>query len=81
MDIDAKGTTPPPGYRPWFELRPADEAPIICGHWSALGLKLTGRLIALDTGCVWGGRLSALRLDDRQLFQIPCRGYRKPGVE
>lgn len=81
MDVDAKGKAPPPGYRPWFELRPAGEAPIVCGHWSALGLKLTERLIALDTGCVWGGSLTALRLDDRQLFQLPCRGYRKPGVE
>lgn len=78
MDVDAKGTTPPPGYRPWFELRPAGEAPIVCGHWSALGLRLTPGLMALDTGCVWGGSLTALRLDDRRLFQLPCRGYRKP---
>jgi bis(5'-nucleosyl)-tetraphosphatase (symmetrical) len=81
MDVQAKGREPPRGYRAWFELRPAGEAPIVCGHWSALGLKLTARLIALDTGCVWGGSLSALRLDDRTLFQLPCRGYRKPGVE
>lgn len=81
MDVEAKGREAPPGYRPWFELRPAGELPIVCGHWSALGLKLTDRLMALDTGCVWGGRLSALRLDDRRLFQLPCRGYRQPGVE
>ena len=79
MDVAAKGREAPPGYRPWFELRPADEAAIVCGHWSALGLKLTGKLAALDTGCVWGGSLSALRLEDRRLFQLPCRGYRTPG--
>ncbi|MEX1073996.1 MAG: symmetrical bis(5'-nucleosyl)-tetraphosphatase, partial [Burkholderiales bacterium] len=81
MDVEAKGRDAPPGYRPWFELRPAGEAAIICGHWSALGLKLTEKLAALDTGCVWGGSLSALRLEDRRLFQVPCRGYRKPGEE
>jgi bis(5'-nucleosyl)-tetraphosphatase (symmetrical) len=79
MDVEAKGRDAPAGYRPWFELRPAREAAIICGHWSALGLKLTEKLAALDTGCVWGGSLSALRLEDRRLFQLPCRGYRKPG--
>lgn len=81
MDVAAKGRDAPPGYRPWFELRPAHEQPVICGHWSALGLKLTDKLAALDTGCVWGGSLSALRLEDRRLFQLPCRGYRKPGEE
>jgi bis(5'-nucleosyl)-tetraphosphatase (symmetrical) len=81
MDVEAKGSDAPPGYRPWFELRPAGEAAIICGHWSALGLKLTEKLAALDTGCVWGGSLSALCLEDRRLFQLPCRGYRKPGEE
>ena len=53
----------PPGCRPWFESRP-DGPIIICGHWAALGLRVTGRVRALDTGCVWGGRLTALRLRD-----------------
>jgi len=79
MDMKAKGTDAPPGFRPWFELRPAGEQPIVCGHWSALGLKLSERLVALDTGCVWGGSLTALRLEDRALFQVPCRGYQAPG--
>jgi bis(5'-nucleosyl)-tetraphosphatase (symmetrical) len=81
MELGAKSRSAPPGYQPWFELRPAGELPIICGHWSALGLKLTQKLAALDTGCVWGGSLSALRLEDRRLFQLPCRGYREPGEE
>ncbi|MGH8688364.1 MAG: symmetrical bis(5'-nucleosyl)-tetraphosphatase [Burkholderiales bacterium] len=78
IDLDAKGARAPAGYRPWFELRPAGEMPIVCGHWSAMGLKLAPQLLALDTGCVWGGRLSALRLEDRTLFQVPCRGYQAP---
>ncbi|TMH29931.1 MAG: diadenosine tetraphosphatase, partial [Betaproteobacteria bacterium] len=60
-------------YRPWFALRPPSELPIICGHWSALGLKLTSQLAALDSGCVWGGSLTALRLEDRSIHQVPCR--------
>ena len=65
----------PPGYMPWFEVpgRRSADAVIVCGHWSALGLKLADRLIAIDSGCVWGGKLTAVRLDDRQLFQVPCR--------
>jgi bis(5'-nucleosyl)-tetraphosphatase (symmetrical) len=80
MDLAAKGRTPPPGYVPWFELRKDEEA-IVCGHWSALGLKLTEKLAALDSGCVWGGKLTALRLEDRALFQVPCAGYQAAGGE
>lgn len=79
MELEAKGRSAPPGFRPWFELRPAGERTIVCGHWSALGLNLTDGLAALDTGCVWGGSLSALRLEDQRLFQLPCRGYSEPG--
>ena len=82
MEFRAKGSEPPPGYRPWFELRPRSEREtLVCGHWSQLGLKLGERLAALDSGCVWGGALSALRLEDRKLFQVPCRGYQAPGGE
>ena len=81
MEFHAKGATPPPGYRPWFELRPKDEATLVFGHWSALGLKLGERLAALDSGCVWGGKLTALRLEDRRLFQVPCPGYQDAGGE
>ncbi|HET7365450.1 MAG TPA: symmetrical bis(5'-nucleosyl)-tetraphosphatase [Burkholderiales bacterium] len=72
MDFRAKGTKPPRGYRPWFELRPPREPTMLCGHWSALGLKLTSRLAALDSGCVWGGSLTALRLEDRIIHQVAC---------
>jgi bis(5'-nucleosyl)-tetraphosphatase (symmetrical) len=76
MELYAKGKAAPRGYLPWFKTRPAGEAAtIVFGHWSTLGLKLQKRLAALDSGCVWGGRLSALRLEDRALFQVTCPGY------
>jgi len=79
MEFRAKGTHPPPGYEAWFDLRAGDTHTVIFGHWSALGLKLGPRLAALDSGCVWGGSLSALRLEDRALYQISCRGYQTAG--
>src|SRR2546426_834610 len=60
MDFRAKGKTPPPGYVAWYELR-EDKGAIVCGHWSALGLKITERLAALDSGCVGGGGISNSR--------------------
>jgi bis(5'-nucleosyl)-tetraphosphatase (symmetrical) len=64
----------PDGYLPWFEApkRASQESTVICGHWSALGLKVNHNLIALDTGCLWGGSLTAIRLEDRKIFQVPC---------
>jgi bis(5'-nucleosyl)-tetraphosphatase (symmetrical) len=49
------------------------------GHWSARGLMLSERFALLDSGCVWGGALSALRLEDRWLVQVPCAGYQAIG--
>jgi bis(5'-nucleosyl)-tetraphosphatase (symmetrical) len=64
----------PEGYMPWYEApeRKSRDSTIICGHWSALGLLLRDNVIALDTGCLWGGPMSAIRLDDRKLFQVAC---------
>lgn len=81
MDFKAKGTQAPPGYGPWFSFREKHEGAIVCGHWSALGLELGERLAALDSGCVWGKELSALRLEDRALFQVSCPGYGTLGGE
>ncbi|MEO6324157.1 MAG: symmetrical bis(5'-nucleosyl)-tetraphosphatase [Thermoanaerobaculia bacterium] len=63
----------PAGCRPWFtrRRRRRREPAIVFGHWSALGLKLTPGLIGLDTGCVWGGTLTAIRLEDRKTFSEP----------
>ena len=57
--------------RPWFEFaeQARDDATVLFGHWSALGLYRGPRAIGLDTGCVWGRELTALRLEDRAIFQ------------
>ncbi len=57
---------------PWFEVphRKTKKTPIVFGHWSALGLVNTPYIIALDTGYVWGGKLTAMRLSDRKIIQI-----------
>jgi bis(5'-nucleosyl)-tetraphosphatase (symmetrical) len=80
MEFRAKAVKPPAGYDAWYAFRSEKET-IVCGHWSALGLKLAPRLAALDSGCVWGGSLSALRLEDRALYQVPCAGYQPIGEE
>ncbi|OGA73755.1 MAG: bis(5'-nucleosyl)-tetraphosphatase (symmetrical) [Betaproteobacteria bacterium RIFCSPLOWO2_12_FULL_65_14] len=80
MEFRAKAAKPPPGFAAWFEYRKEKET-IVCGHWSALGLKMTAKLAALDSGCVWGGSLSALRLEDRALYQVPCAGHQPIGGE
>lgn len=76
MDFHSKGesTQAPAGYLPWFEApgRKSAEGIIVAGHWSALGLKITPNLLALDSGCLWGGHLTAIRLEDRQVFQVNC---------
>lgn len=78
MDFRAKGSKPPPGHVAWYDLR-NDKEVIVCGHWSALGLKTGERLAALDSGCVWGGKLTAMRLEDRAVYQVPCAGYQAAG--
>jgi bis(5'-nucleosyl)-tetraphosphatase (symmetrical) len=76
MEFKFKGEVEkiPAGYMPWFDVpkRKSRDATVIFGHWSALGLKLTPNIIALDTGCLWGGPMTAIRLEDRQLFQVQC---------
>lgn len=66
------GSQPPP-YRPWFahKHRLTRQVRVAFGHWAALGLYRKKRVLGLDSGCVWGGRLSAVRLEDDQLFQVP----------
>ena len=80
IDLAYKGERDkaPDNLIPWFAAphRRSHSMPIICGHWSALGLYLTDDIAAIDTGCLWGGSLTALRLEDRQLFSLPCQAYR-----
>lgn len=77
MDLRYKGPADaiPAPYVPWFAVttRRTSNDSLIVGHWSALGLRLERRLIALDSGCFWGGQLTAVRLEDRQVFQVNCR--------
>lgn len=75
--IDLKPKGPPegtPGLIPWYEFPDAAwrSHTIVHGHWSALGFRDMGNVIALDSGCVWGGCLTAIRLDDRAVFQVPA---------
>jgi bis(5'-nucleosyl)-tetraphosphatase (symmetrical) len=66
--------TCPPGYLPWYDVpgRASRGTPVIFGHWAALGLLLREDVVGLDSGCVWGRALSALRLADRELTQCDC---------
>ena len=80
----------PEGYLPWFDVpgrRSADQ-PVAFGHWSTLGLLQRDKLLALDTGCLWGGCLSAARLEPQvsgparvaEIVQVNCPQTRKPGL-
>lgn len=77
----------PAGYMPWFDVpgrRTATDV-VAFGHWSTLGWLPRADLISLDTGCVWGGCLSAARLGatprQRELIQVRCEQARRPGVD
>ena len=65
----------PAGYLPWFDMpnRASREATVVCGHWSALGLQIKDNLIALDTGCLWGGSLTAFALKIDGFFRCLVR--------
>ena len=65
----------PPGFAPWFahSERKSAGVTVLCGHWSTLDLMLAPRVAMLDSGCLWGGTLTALRLDDQRVFQVPSR--------
>lgn len=68
---------------PWFNHphRKLSKERIIFGHWAALGLHISSTVFALDAGCVWGGCLTALRLEDEQLFQVPCPQICRPDLD
>ncbi|MFQ5527681.1 MAG: symmetrical bis(5'-nucleosyl)-tetraphosphatase [Thermoanaerobaculia bacterium] len=60
----------PKGCMPWFAVpgRRSAKVTVVCGHWAALGLRVERGLFALDTGCVWGGALTAVRLEDSHVY-------------
>jgi len=63
----------PPDLVPWYEApgRGAPGSTVVCGHWATAGLRLGRDRISLDSGCVYGGRLSAVRLEDRRVVWVP----------
>jgi bis(5'-nucleosyl)-tetraphosphatase (symmetrical) len=73
----------PPGYMPWFDVpgRQTANVTVACGHWSTLGWLDRTDVLALDTGCVWGGCLSALRVapGPAELLQVHCEQSQAPG--
>jgi bis(5'-nucleosyl)-tetraphosphatase (symmetrical) len=69
----------PKGYMPWFEVpnRKTQDTKIIFGHWSTLGLLKKENVLGLDTGCVWGGQLTAMSLGKKpQFIEVP--GLKRP---
>jgi len=87
LDFDAKdgAADPPAGFLPWFDVaaRRTAGATVAFGHWSTLGWLSRPDILSLDTGCVWGGCLSAVRIGDtlaeRELIQVKCEQAQKPG--
>lgn len=94
MDYESKegAATAPGGYMPWYEVpgRQTADITVAFGHWSTLGWLGRSDVLSLDTGCVWGGCLSALRVggaapsDDptrlkQELIQVQCAQAQKPG--
>ena len=65
---------------PWFEYesRLATDTTICFGHWSMLGLIRRPNIIAIDTGCLWGGQLTSVRFPDRKILQEPCPCWADP---
>jgi bis(5'-nucleosyl)-tetraphosphatase (symmetrical) len=82
MNLQFKGEERdiPPGHMPWFDAptERRDDKILIAGHWSALGIKIKPNFIGLDSGCIWGGDLSAFCLETREVIQVPCAEIKRP---
>ena len=88
LDLKVKGApgSQPAGLMPWFEVpeRRSRDLHILFGHWSTVGEIRDRKVHALDTGCVWGGRLTALRLDgdgSGGWYCVDCLGAQRPGSD
>ena len=85
LDLQTKegAAQAPPGLVPWFDApgRRTEDTPIAFGHWSTLGLLDRPKLLGIDTGCVWGGQLTAVRITgaDREIIQVDCAAAQRPG--
>lgn len=87
INLRLKGKPPAAdsGWLPWFDVpgRRTRGTRVVFGHWSALGLVLRDEVIGLDSGCVWGGALSAIDLDAGRAagctpMTVACGGYQSP---
>lgn len=84
LDFEYSG---PPGTQPrhlipWFQMpeRKSAGLKIVFGHWSALGYRNENNCFGIDTGCLWGGQLTALKLDEPMVrISIDCPGFKRPG--
>ena len=82
--LDLKSSVAPEKQKkalvPWYTLRPGNsEQHIFFGHWSTLGLNNENGTHCIDTGCLWGDKLTALKIDeDYQYYQINCKGEQNP---
>jgi bis(5'-nucleosyl)-tetraphosphatase (symmetrical) len=62
----------PSGFMPWFDVprRATQDSEVIFGHWSALGLQHRNNVYSLDTGCLWGGQLTAMNIHSKEITQV-----------
>ncbi len=74
MDFTTKTEIAPPGHMAWYEVprRRTARTRVVFGHWAARGLTLNAHLAGIDTGCVWGRKLTAMRLEDRKMLDVTC---------
>jgi len=73
LEYNGEPDEAPDGERPWWELADPSIPMVVAGHWAAAGLVLSDRASVIDTGCVWDGKLTALRIPDREVVQVKCR--------
>jgi bis(5'-nucleosyl)-tetraphosphatase (symmetrical) len=83
LDLKSKGPPgcQPTGFKPWFEItgRASRDLNIIFGHWSTLGAHDATGVYPIDSGCLWGGQLTALRIDTApERIELPCPGQQSP---
>jgi len=85
MDLSDKGSprfaSCKEGLIPWYDVpqRATRDLTVVFGHWSTLGFMMRPDAICLDSGCLWGGQLTAVRLHDRRVVQIECEQAQRPG--
>lgn len=75
------GEASDPSWTPWFDVpsRASRDHTLVCGHWSALGVVVRADLLSLDSGCVWGRSLTAVRLEDRRAYEVACPAASREG--